>query len=445
MRNAELVGLDKKPTYLNKLMSRIVILLLALNIVIASSAIAQAQISSCAYGEPIEFDNSGLLTFTADPNNSQLFTAQSIQNGTIFDIEILDNSSPDHPLLLPISGTGHSQSGGNATGGAVRLLGPARVVVTATASITIKISGDILVTEIEFYAHDIEDTEVAIFGTQDYVAGSLAAHPGATINVDEATITLSGAAGNTNGQSNRSGLALYQNDNGLTTLTQDNGVVSARIGTGWALGTYCVSIVETIPENFPEITGAGEITASVVTSDTLNGVRVDFESIIFTPGDVTGPDGNPSTAITLNNDGTVTIPAGTQPGDYTVKYQICDKINPTNCSTAVETITVTANPSLSMTKVADSTGPHLIGDVVTYTYTITNDGDLNVRNIAITDTHNGSDPAPVPGNETLLTDVAPTGDSTDAAVDGSWDVLAPGDTLTFTGTYTVTDIDAASL
>jgi len=61
------------------------------------------------------------------------------------------------------------------------------------------------------------------------------------------------------------------------------------------------------------------------------------------------------------------------------------------------------------------------------------------------DTHNGSDPAPVPGDETLLTDTAPTGDSTDAATDGSWDVLAPGDILTFTGTYTVTQDDAENL
>ena len=88
-------------------------------------------------------------------------------------------------------------------------------------------------------------------------------------------------------------------------------------------------------------------------------------------------------------------------------------------------------PSLSMSKVADNPGPYTAGDVVTYTYTVINDGDQVVRDIAIADTHNGSDPAPVPGNETLLTDAAPTGDSTDAGIDNSWDVLAPGDTVVF--------------
>jgi len=41
----------------------------------------------------------------------------------------------------------------------------------------------------------------------------------------------------------------------------------------------------------------------------------------------------------------------------------------------------------------------------------------------------------------LLTDNGTAGDSTDAADDGSWDVLAPGDVITFTGTYVVTQAD----
>jgi len=99
-------------------------------------------------------------------------------------------------------------------------------------------------------------------------------------------------------------------------------------------------------------------------------------------------------------------------------------------------------PSLSMGKVADSEGPFTAGDVITYTYTVTNDGDTIIRDVAITDTHNGSDP---PGDETLFADNGTSGDSTDAAIDGSWDVLAPGDTITFTGSYTVTLQDAANL
>ena len=109
-----------------------------------------------------------------------------------------------------------------------------------------------------------------------------------------------------------------------------------------------------------------------------------------------------------------------------------------------EAVTI-VQASLFMEKVATSAGPFTIGDVITYTYTITNNGNTVIRDVAINDTHNGSDPAPVPGNETLLTDNGTAGDSTDAAVDGSWDILAPGDVVTFTGTYTVTAADAANL
>ncbi len=98
-------------------------------------------------------------------------------------------------------------------------------------------------------------------------------------------------------------------------------------------------------------------------------------------------------------------------------------------------------PSISITKVADSTGPHKPGDTVTYTYTVLNDGNQAVNDITVTDSHNGSDPAPVPGSETLITDIAPAGDSTDSGVNGSWDVLAPGDAFTFTGTYIITNDD----
>ena len=119
-------------------------------------------------------------------------------------------------------------------------------------------------------------------------------------------------------------------------------------------------------------------------------------------------------------------------------------------STAGDDLTESVNvenplPSLSIEKVADSSGPFTVGDVITYTYTVTNDGDQIVRDIVITDTHNGSDPAPIPGDETLLTDAGTAGDSTDGAADGTWDVLAPGDVITFTGTYTVTAADAQNL
>ncbi|MEL7189661.1 MAG: hypothetical protein AAGK17_08945 [Pseudomonadota bacterium] len=104
-----------------------------------------------------------------------------------------------------------------------------------------------------------------------------------------------------------------------------------------------------------------------------------------------------------------------------------------------------AAPQLALTKVADDDTLRVAGDTIIYTYTVTNTGGVIVRDITIDDVHNGSGPAPVPQDEALLTDVAPFGDSTDAAMNGSWDVLAPGDSVTFTGTYTVTPDDILNL
>lgn len=102
-------------------------------------------------------------------------------------------------------------------------------------------------------------------------------------------------------------------------------------------------------------------------------------------------------------------------------------------------------PVLTMTKVANDDTLRAAGDVIVYTYTITNTGNVPVNGITVSDVHNGSGPSPTPTNETLLTDTAPLGDSTDAATDASWDVLAPGDAITFEGPYTVTQSDVDTL
>jgi len=104
-----------------------------------------------------------------------------------------------------------------------------------------------------------------------------------------------------------------------------------------------------------------------------------------------------------------------------------------------------AAPSLSLTKVADDATLRTVGETIVYTYTVTNTGDQLIRDVTVSDTHNASDPAPTPEDEVLLTDVAPLGDSIDAAQNGSWDELGPGDSITFTGEYTLTQDDIDNL
>ena len=144
--------------------------------------------------------------------------------------------------------------------------------------------------------------------------------------------------------------------------------------------------IEAIAETFPSIDGiAGGVTTSVLASDTLDDTAVNPNDVTISAIVSSSPNVvlDPATGL-------ITIAANTPAGPYTVDYTICENLNPSNCDTVTETITVTvAQPSLTMTKVADSQGPHKVGDVVTYTYTVTNDGNVNINDVTVADMHNG--------------------------------------------------------
>ena len=109
-------------------------------------------------------------------------------------------------------------------------------------------------------------------------------------------------------------------------------------------------------------------------------------------------------------------------------------------------VTLNVNPDLTIVKSALlndevlADGLAVPGETISYTYVVTNTGNVTITNMRVDDTHDGSGPLVI-GGETQTTDVAPTSDSTDAATNGVWDSIAPGDAITFTATYTVTQTD----
>ena len=96
-------------------------------------------------------------------------------------------------------------------------------------------------------------------------------------------------------------------------------------------------------------------------------------------------------------------------------------------------------PIMTITKTADKTTGLVLGDVITYTYVVTNTGNVSIDNVTVADVHPGSGPAPVPGSEVLTNTSGLSSNTT--ANDGNIDVLAPGDVVTMTGTYVVTQAD----
>jgi uncharacterized repeat protein (TIGR01451 family) len=98
-------------------------------------------------------------------------------------------------------------------------------------------------------------------------------------------------------------------------------------------------------------------------------------------------------------------------------------------------VAVVQNPHLTIEKTASPLVPAKVDDIITY------DGNITIDGVTVTDNHQGYGTAPAPGGEVLSNDVAPSGDSSDAAANGSFDHLAPGDSATFTATYRVIQQD----
>ena len=104
-------------------------------------------------------------------------------------------------------------------------------------------------------------------------------------------------------------------------------------------GTQTISAVE---DTFPTLDGInGETTASsVLDNDTLNGSPATLAEVSLTTLSVLDASHNPTSNIVLNVDGTVTVLPNTSTGDYSLTYEICELLDPLNCSQVTDTISV---------------------------------------------------------------------------------------------------------
>lgn len=105
---------------------------------------------------------------------------------------------------------------------------------------------------------------------------------------------------------------------------------------------------------------------------------------------------------------------------------------PISVSDTVSVDLADAVPGLSVVKTAalnnGGDGSDDPGDTITYTFTVTNTGNVSLANVVL------NDPL-VSVSAPLLTDSGTPGDSRDGMLSSGWDELAPGDTLTYSATY----------
>ena len=204
------------------------------------------------------------------------------------------------------------------------------------------------------------------------------------------------------------------------------------------------------------------------TNVTAAGQIISFTMVVSNPGNV------PLTSVTLTDPlGAVTcVPSGTNViaslavganATCTVSYTATQADFDTNgggdsdidnTATAASTynsnpvssqgsvaVAMTLNPQLVIDKIGSPLANVGVGGTITYTYRVRNAGNQTVTGVSVSDAHNGYGTAPVPGNEIMLVDAAPLSDSSDAATNGVWDTLRPGDEIRFTATYVVKQKD----
>ena len=113
--------------------------------------------------------------------------------------------------------------------------------------------------------------------------------------------------------------------------------------------------------------------------------------------------------------------------------------------------TIAAGPRLTVSKsgtitakAPGNTDPNAeLGDTITYTYVVYNNGNVPISNVVINDTHEGTPISPATLFVEAFTSEGYLGSgTTDAgAPNGSWNVIQAGATVTFTYTHTVTQAE----
>ena len=198
-------------------------------------------------------------------------------------------------------------------------------------------------------------------------------------------------------------------------LIGNNNCSSATVTV--AVGVPLIRAYDDDDSTFHITNGAnGGTTSSVLANDNLNGVtNPSINSVTLTWTNV-------PTGIQTNTNGSLTIPAGTPAGTYTVSYRICERLNGSNCSSATVTVVV---GQASLTAVDDSF-------TVTNTTTTTTDSVLN------NDSYNGTTGLVGNASVTLTWLNVPTGIQTNT--NGSLTVPAGIASGTYAVTYRLCEV-----
>ncbi|OXA89013.1 gliding motility-associated C-terminal domain-containing protein, partial [Flavobacterium hercynium] len=201
----------------------------------------------------------------------------------------------------------------------------------------------------------------------------------------------------------------------LSNTVCSQAVVRVTVNNSGTTAPNLISAVDDGPINVDGINGALEF-INILDNDLLLGVPVNSNDVI-----ITSTSGNAN--FEFNTDGTVNIRPNTPGGTYALSYQICEKANTSNCTSAVLNVFVEA-PAVALIKTAvfndeNENGFANAGETITYKFTVTNTGNVPLRGVTISD--------PLPG-------VVVSGQAIDLEVNES-------NEFNFTAVYRITQAD----
>lgn len=199
-----------------------------------------------------------------------------------------------------------------------------------------------------------------------------------------------------------------------TLVTTDNGTVAAG----------------TLNDSSDTVTGDGNwdrLGPGDVITFTASYVVVAADIAAAGGGTGTGFTGNPEPDNYLDNTATVTASYDDGTGPVTVS------------DTDTRSFELDIQPSLLISKVADDDTDVVAGQTITYTYTVTNNGNVPITNITLSDEHKGVVGALTPAFGSFTTNTGSTNTG------NTINVLQPGDVAVYTATYTVTQDDVDNL